>query len=483
MTDLQGKIRPTNDTDVTLNTLGYWTDGGSAYYYTYDPTLGYAGTLLGVKKSFSQENIPLGYMELDGWWYPKGATDQWNVHQGGIYTYTADPTLFPNGLSSFQQQLGISLITQAKGIDPSSPYRSEFTMSNNVSTDPKYWDQVAGYLKSSGAVMYEQDFLSNQALPATNLTDPDAFMNNMAGSLAANGLAVLYSMDLPRNVLQSSMYNNATVVRVSGDRFNNNRWNNFLYTSQLAKGLGVWPWSDTFMSSETTNLLLSTLSAGPVGVGDAIGTESAANLFKTIRADGEIVKPDVPIVPLDVTYIQDAQNLGDPMIASAYSDFGAGMKASYVFAYARGSNTGITLTPATLGYKGNVYIYNYFRGTGMVVQAGSSFSDTVSTNGSYYIIIPIGQSGIGFLGDSGKFVSLGKKRFSQVTDTGTLQAKIAFANGETSLTMYGYAPTMPTVTATNGTVGAVNYNSSTQLFTLAVSPGSNGSATITIGHS
>jgi hypothetical protein len=66
MTDLQGKIRPANDTDVTLNTLGYWTDGGSAYYYTYDPTLGYAGTLLGVKKSFSQENIPLGYMELDG---------------------------------------------------------------------------------------------------------------------------------------------------------------------------------------------------------------------------------------------------------------------------------------------------------------------------------------------------------------------------------------------------------------------------------
>lgn len=483
MTDLQGKIRPANDTDVTLNTLGYWTDGGSAYYYTYNPTLGYAGTLLGVKKSFSQENIPLGYMELDGWWYPKGATDQWNVHQGGIYTYTADPTLFPNGLSSFQQQLGIPLITQAKGIDPSSPYRSVFTMSNNVSTDPKYWNQIAGYLKSSGVVMYEQDFLSNQALPATNLTDPNAFMNNMASSMAANGITVQYSMDLPRHVLQSSMYNNATFIRVSGDRFNNNRWNNFLYTSQLAKALGVWPWSDTFMSSETTNLLLSTLSAGPVGVGDAIGTENATNLFKTIRADGAMVKPDVPIVPLDVIYIQDAQNLGDPMIASTYSDFGAGMKASYVFAYARGSNTGITLTPGMLGYTGNVYIYNYFSGAGTVVQTGGSFSDTVSTNGSYYIIIPIGQSGIGFLGDTGKFVSLGKKRFSQVTDAGTLQAKITFANGETSLTMYGYSPTMPIVTATNGTVGAVNYNSSTQLFTVPVSPGSDGSATITIGHS
>ena len=84
---------------------------------------------------------------------------------------------------------------------------------------------------------------------------------------------------------------------------------------------------DVFMSTETNNLLLSTLSAGIVGVGDPIGLESATNLFQTIRADGVIVKPDEPIVPIDATYIQDAQALNKPMVASTYTDFGSGMNA------------------------------------------------------------------------------------------------------------------------------------------------------------
>jgi len=45
MTDLQGKTWPANDADATLNYLGYWTDHGAAYYYTYDTSLGYTGTL------------------------------------------------------------------------------------------------------------------------------------------------------------------------------------------------------------------------------------------------------------------------------------------------------------------------------------------------------------------------------------------------------------------------------------------------------
>ena len=49
---------------------------------------------------------------------------------------------------------------------------------------------------------------------------------------------------------------------LSDDRFDRNRWDTFLYTSRFASALGVWPWSDVFMSSETNNLVLSVLSAG-----------------------------------------------------------------------------------------------------------------------------------------------------------------------------------------------------------------------------
>jgi hypothetical protein len=155
-----------------------------------------------------------------------------------------------------------------------------------------------------------------------NLTDPDAFMNNMASAMSNAGLTMQYCMALPRHFLQSSLYSHLTSIRVSGDRFSSARWDDFLYASALASSLGIWPWSDVFMSSETDNLLLSTLSAGIVGVGDPIGAESATNLFQTIRTDGVIVKPDEPIVPIDATYIQDAQALKQPMVASTYTDFG-----------------------------------------------------------------------------------------------------------------------------------------------------------------
>ena len=75
---------------------------------------------------------------------------------------------------------------------------------------------------------------------------------------------------------------------------------------------------------------------------------------------------------------------------------------------------------------------------------------------------------------------MGQKRISLVTDTGSVQATITFASGETSLTMYGYAPSQPNVTATDGTVGTVTYNASTGIFSYPVSPGTDGSASVTM---
>src|SRR5262249_61837380 len=63
-------------------------------------------------------------------------------------------------------------------------------------------------------------------------------------------------------------------------------------TGRLASALGEWPWTDVFTSSETSNLLLSTLSASIVGVGDALGQFDRTNLLRVVRADGVIVKPE-----------------------------------------------------------------------------------------------------------------------------------------------------------------------------------------------
>src|SRR6202011_2464256 len=108
------------------------------------------------------------------------------------------------------------------------------------------------------------------------------------------------------SILQGSEYANVTNTRVSSDGFGSSRYHDFLYTSRLASAMGIWPWVDVFASTQTQNLLFSNLSAGPVGTGDALGSESAGNLLLALRGDGVIVKPDSPIAPTDASYIAES---------------------------------------------------------------------------------------------------------------------------------------------------------------------------------
>ena len=83
------------------------------------------------------------------------------------------------------------------------------------------------------------------------------------------------------------------------------------------------------------------------------------------------------------------------------------------------------------------------------------------------------------LGDRGKFVSLGKKRVSKLADDGTLSASLVFASGEGPVTLHGYAASRPTVHATTGSVGSLQYDSATKTFSVQVSP-ENAAAAVTM---
>lgn len=492
LTGLSGKVRPANDSTVELNKLGYWTDNGAAYYYSYVSSLGYTGTLLAVRDQFATNGFPLGYLQLDSWWYPKGVADTWQGDslnsRGGINLYQADSTLFPGGLAGFQQQLGLPLITHCRWIDGASPYRSQYAMSANVIVDDAYWSNRMAYLSAGGVITFEHDWLDVNALPLLNLNDPPAFMNDMADSAAAYGINMQYCMALPRHFLQGSLYDNLVTMRVSGDRFEIGKWNKFLYTSQLAGAVGCWPWTDVYYSSESRNLLLSTLSAGPVGVGDALGAINVINLAKSVRPDGVIVKPDVALTPIDQSYVNDAKGLNAPMVAATHVDHG-NSRAAYVFAYARTATaTNSSFVPGQLGISGSAYVYDYFNHTGAIVTAGSTynFSTSVAGNdsgGSYFVVVPVGPSGIAFLGDTNKFVTLGKKRISTVADAGVLKVTVSFATGETNLTLAGYAPSAPYIGALSGAFGAMTYDPATHLFSISVAPGRSNTATLALSLS
>jgi len=480
LTGLTGKVRPANDCAVELNKLGYWTDNGATYYYNYSAARGYIGTMLAVRDEFAAKGLPLGYLQLDSWWYPKGTANTWqgdaSNDRGGVNQYIPDPTLFPGGLAAFRQQLGLPLFTHCRWIDAVSPYRTQYAMSQNVIVDPAFWKSVMASLKAGGVTTFEQDWLSAMALPGMNLNDPPAFMDEMAAAAATNGLNLQYCMELPRHYLQSSLYNNLITLRVSIDRFERGKWNSFLYCSRLANAVGAWPWTDVYPSTEPRNVLLGVLSAGPVGVGDALGALNTNYLSKVVRPDGVIVKPDFAIAPLDQIYLSDAKGLGLPMVASTCVDHD-NLRALYVFAYARSTaSVNAGFTPGQLGITGPAYVYDYYNQAGSVLGSGSTYNFSTSTadnnaGGSFFSVVPIGPSGIAFLGDTNKFVSLGKKRIASLSDTGIVKATVVFAVGETNLTLSGYAPSAPYAWTFDGSVSTPVYDPVKHLFSLNVNPG------------
>ena len=157
---------------------------------------------------------------------------------------------------------------------------------------------------------------------------------------------------------------------VSAEMFSIPVNHDFLYVSRLASSMGIWPWVDVFMSTQLQNLLLSDLSAGPVATGDAIGDESASNLLLALRGDGVIVKPDLPIVPTDASFIAESAKSGVPLIASTTSN--NGVKTTYAVAIQRSgsSNTTFSLSKSDLGITTSAYFYNYFTQTATLVQPG-----------------------------------------------------------------------------------------------------------------
>jgi hypothetical protein len=492
LVDLMGVRRPGNDADVGLRYLGYWTDNGAAYYYNYDARLGYAGTLRAVIERYRREGIPVRYLQLDSWWYSKTLNDplgnpgqprnprlphqEWNRY-GGLTRYEAHPALFPQGLAAFQQQIGLPLITHGRWIDPASPYHQSYRISGLAPIDPRWWQDVMTYLAGAQVVTYEQDWLNViyqrspelQLLPGT----AEAFSDGMAAAARAHGLTLQYSMTLPRQLLQGARYDNLTTARVSLDRLRQRHWDAFLYTSRLASALEIWPWSDVFMSGETGNLLLATLSGGMVGIGDQLGAENRAALLRAVRADGVIVKPDTALVPIDSMYLQDAAQAQRPMVAAAITDHGEGMRTAYVLGYRRSwRHRSAAFTPREVGVPRAACVYDTGTGALRRLAPDQTYSFTLLLRSTaYFIVAPESSGGLCLLGDSDKFVSSGRRRISALReDGGALTVRVSFAPQESSVQITGYAPRPPHVAAASGAVSMVAYDPASGRFELSVRP-------------
>jgi hypothetical protein len=174
-----------------------------------------------------------------------------------------------------------------------------------------------------------------------------------------------------------------------------------------------------------------------------------------------------------------AHNVDAPQIATTYTDFGA-LRTNYWFAYAHGTNTQATFTPASLGVNDRAYVYDYFGGTGQVVNPSDVVARPIVGDSLYLVVAPIGPSEMAVVGDVGQFVPMGKKRIPVLIDDGEIQLTVAFAAGETARIITGYSPFLPAAKATAGSVAPVAYDSVSQQFQISVMPGPDGTASVRI---
>jgi hypothetical protein len=453
----------------------------------------YDAQLMAVKAKYDSLKIRLGYVQLDSWWYVKDPSNWMN--RPGTYLYEPVASLFPKGLADLKNRLGVPFITHNRWIggsvagDVTSPYRSQYAMSNGVSIDPLFWDKIIGDIASWGVQTYEQDWLNANASASNILGHGEKFMDEMARATSANGLTMQYCMENPRHYMQASKYGNVTTLRSCVDRFDMpGDWGQHLYCSQLIKSVGSWPWVDNFRTNELGNTLLCVLSAGMVGVSDTFATVgnsyNVSNLLKMVRRDGLAVKSDVPMTPTDATYIRRAA--GDHTFTCSTFSQVAGKKVVYVWDWANGAtNYSSNFKPADFGMSGNVFVYNYFDTTGSLIGANASYAYPVSggssgasgTDWKYYVLSSVGPSGIAVVGDQGKFVTFSKNRIAAITETAAaVTLSVAFGpfdsgNPDQPATIIGYAPSRVSASAdSGGVVSGQTYNSTTHVFKFNFQP-------------
>jgi hypothetical protein len=90
---------------------------------------------------------------------------------------------------------------------------------------------------------------------------------------------------------------------------------------------------------------------------------------------------------------------------------------------------------------------------------------------AFYVVAPVGESGIAFLGDSEKFVGTGRQRIASLHDEPTkLAVTVVFAEKETAVTLHGFAAAKPKVQVESGRAGSVRFDAKTGHFSVEIKP-------------
>ncbi|KAK6165976.1 hypothetical protein SNE40_022775 [Patella caerulea] len=366
MRDFYGKESSYRKSDMTINYLGFWTDNGGYYYHKTEDGNDYEQTIYDIQKTGKEQGIPYRYIQYDDWFYKRGK-GVWNNGSGTIH-WDAMPSVFPSGMRKVYENTEWPVLAHNMYWSNQTTYARQnggdynFLLDydgNALPFEERFWNDLFKYSRTWGLIVYEQDFMymNTDSINETvsDVISAKTWMMEMGNAARKNGLTIQYCMEYPRHVMQSLEIPVVTQARVMQDNVPGSVNWQIGYSSIFAEAMGIAPFKDNFWTtteqsgnpynrSEPNTALqamIATMSTGPVGPSDKIGTTNVTLLLRCCNAEGLILKPTVPFTAINKQIQQMAygNNFGpDGDLYTTYSDisgykFGAisaaNMKSSY----------------------------------------------------------------------------------------------------------------------------------------------------------
>ncbi len=442
--------RPSRYADAAVGCLSYWTDNGAAYWYRTEPGLDLSTTLEHTLAGLREQQVPVAAVELDSWFYPHETTrpvgpgQPGPVPPTGLHLWEPRPDVLPEGVHGLRRRLGNApLILHGRHISSRSPYARRHPMwldgDRAHPQGPELFQDWMGQAASWGAVAYEQDWLVESFLGVRALRERPgrarAWQEALDRAAGEHGLSLIWCMATPADFLTTLGLERVVAIRTGGDyRYladNPAHWVRFLYTNALARALGLLPFKDVFLSQRQgsgwdgdphaeAEALLAALSAGPVGIGDRLGRTDRELVLRTCRADGLLVKPDVPIAALERCFRRDAFFEPEPLIGETYSTHPAGrwVYLASFNAWRGGETLRFRLPLADLGELrplGPVLGYDWRRDAFERLAPGDALELSLAPGDwDLRVLCPLLPGELAVFGDVSRYASVGDRRVREI---------------------------------------------------------------------
>ncbi len=436
--------------DDGVGKLSYWTDNGAAYYYRTAPDLDITTTLETALASLHADDIPVRSVQVDSWFYPHevlravGPEGAPVVPPTGMMRWEPRQDLFPEGFASLRRRLaGLPLTFHSRHVSRHSPYVAEYDCWVDAEyahpKEPRFFARLMEQAAAWGAITYEQDWMVESFVGVRGLRAAPgrarAWQETLDRCAGNAGLTLQWCMSTPADFMQSTTLHNLTSIRTSGDYrylFDNGlNWVWFLHGNALARAFDLVPYKDVYVTNGSTpeggvepyaevESLLASLSAGPVGIGDAIGCTHRELVMRSCREDGVLIKPDVPIAAIDRCFAGNAYLEAKPLIGECYSDHPAG-RWWYVASFNAWSgkqNLAFDVGLGDLGEgasTGSVIAFDWRHRTWQRLDAGARWPVELGwQEWDYRVLCPWFAPGLTLFGDVGKWATVGDRRLAAI---------------------------------------------------------------------